>query len=119
MDSSLKEIVDQAKQLISKQHPGQEIDPKQIADVILRMKYMQSFALYILTLDTRYNTLVSLRNDCKGPGSAVERRAIERRMRGLQVQISKAGSLWNAMASGRRKPWLDNMAPETATNEVK
>lgn len=85
----------------------------------LRIKYLKSFAVYILELDSKYNVLMKLRDDCKTKDSKFERMAIQRKMNGVKVNISKAGSLWNAIASGRAKPWLFHMEMSLAANAVK
>lgn len=86
---------------------------------MLRIQYLKSFAIYILNLDAKYTTLMELRDSCKTKDSKFERLAIIRKMNGVKVNISKAGSLWNAIASGRAKPWLFHMEMSLAANQVK
>jgi len=71
-----------------------------------RAQYLISFAMHVLILQSKFDTLVAIRNGCKGSGSAVERRMIERRIAGLGHAISKSGRIWVALMTGRLKPWL-------------
>lgn len=98
---------------------GVTLAPDATEEQILRMAYMRHFHAYLMILQERYDLLISLREDCKSRDSKFERLKISRTMRGLAVQISKAGSLWTGMAKGKLKPWIIQMAPETAAKIAK
>lgn len=68
--------------------------------------YIKSFAMHVLLLQHRQSVLIDIRDKCKGAGSAIERRMIERRISSINNQISRAGRVWVALMTGRLKPWV-------------
>lgn len=112
---NVKEVVSAVK----KKTASKEVSETK-EEQIMRVAYMRHFAAYLIVLDAQYNQLVQLRNELprNDRGSKNERRSIDRRMRYMQVQISKAGSLWSAMARGMLKPWLADLAPSVAVLET-
>jgi ribA/ribD-fused uncharacterized protein len=71
-----------------------------------RAHYIQSFAMHVLMLQGKLDILVEIRNGCRGKGSAVERRMLERRILGLSHGISRSGQVWIALMTGKLKPWV-------------
>lgn len=70
-----------------------------------KAQYLISFAMHVLILQSKLSTIIEIKDGCKGSGSAVERRMLERRIAGLNHAISKAGRIWVALMTGRLKPW--------------
>lgn len=79
-----------------------------------KARYLTSFAMHVLLLQSKLSIMVDIRNGCRGSGSAVERRMLERRIAGINRAISKCGQVWIALMTGKLKPWV---IIDPATNE--